>query len=326
MGMFHKIRVGEQLITPIDWEMTPDLSFGTFESWGGRERVRNNCECVYYFFIDNWGDRPKLYLMERAVKHAKIVAEIIAPREIMEKCVEGQGSSSIFEKSYAIDSQVKQWLIANVLDGGDSDLIVEKLEVIHKEDMGPVLPRVRDIVFDGEKVELPKLPTVINDEQIGDVIGQWNFYDTKLNQSGAFTNVLAAGDVAGTIVDLRTSLMWQQGGLDIGSARFIDRETKRVNEELFAGHADWRLPTMEEALSLMETEKNDKGLFLAPCFSKEQPFIFVAARRKPGGYWFVDYKQGRAFWSSGTIPGGFGRLVRTVSRADRLSVANRKIC
>jgi hypothetical protein len=70
---------------------------------------------------------------------------------------------------------------------------------------------------------------------------------------------------------------------------------------------------MEEAMSLMEPEKNNKDIFLKPCFSKEQPFIFVAAQRKPGGYWFVDYKQGRAFWSSGTIPGGFGRLVRSVS-------------
>ena len=62
----------------------------------------------------------------------------------------------------------------------------------------------------------------------------------------------------------------------------------------------------------MEPEKNSKGIYLHPGFSKEQPFIFVAAQRKPGGYWFVDYKQGRAFWSSGTIPGGFGRLVRSI--------------
>ena len=38
--------------------------------------------------------------------------------------------------------------------------------------------------------------------------------------------------------------------------------------------------------------------------------MFVEATRSPGGYWFVDFKQGRAYWSSGTIPGGFGRLCR----------------
>ena len=51
MGMFHKIKVGDKVIKSIDWEMTPELTFGTYESWGGRERVRNNDERIYYFFI-----------------------------------------------------------------------------------------------------------------------------------------------------------------------------------------------------------------------------------------------------------------------------------
>ena len=116
MGMFHKVKVGNRVISPIDWEMNPDLSFGTFESWGGRERVRNNKEFVYYFFVDNWGPEPKLCLMERAVKHARIMAEIKAPPEIVKKCVTEQGQSSSFEKSYAINEQIKEWLIDHVLD------------------------------------------------------------------------------------------------------------------------------------------------------------------------------------------------------------------
>ena len=35
MGMFHKIQVGDKTINQIDWEMTPELTFGTYESWGG---------------------------------------------------------------------------------------------------------------------------------------------------------------------------------------------------------------------------------------------------------------------------------------------------
>ena len=89
-----------------------------------------------------------------------------------------------------------------------------------------------------------------------------------------------------TIVDQRTSLMWQREGIDIGSIRSIQRNLEILNKDVFAGHSDWRLPTMEEAMSLMEPVKNNKDVFLQPCFSKEQPFIFVAAQRKPGGYWF----------------------------------------
>lgn len=107
--------------------------------------------------------------------------------------------------------------------------------------------------------------------------------------------------------------MWQRGGLDISSLRTMNRKIDQLNKEGFSGHHDWRLPTLEEAMSLLEPEMNDKGIYLNPNFSREQPFVFVAAQRSPGGYWFVDYKQGRSFWSSGTIPGGFGRLCRTLT-------------
>lgn len=314
MGMFHKVKVGDRVISPIDWEMNPDLSFGTFESWGGRERVRNNDEVVYYFFVDNWGDEPKLCLMERAVKHARVMAEIKAPAEIVKRCVTEQGQSSSFEKSYAINEQLKNWLIDHVLDeAGDPDLVVPRVERIVKEDMGPQLPAL-DRPYAGERTVLPALSAVINDDEIATVMTKWNFFEAELNPAGGFVNALAAADDPGVIVDRRTSLMWQRDGLDIGSLRHIQKKIEEVNRARFAGFADWRLPTMEEAMSLMEPAKNFKGLYLHPAFSKEQPFIFVAAQRRPGGYWFVDYKQGRAFWSSGTIPGGFGRLVRPLDR------------
>ena len=312
MGIFHKIEIGDQIISPIDWEMDPSLSFGTFESWGGRERVRNNDECVYYFFIDNWGEQPKLCLMERAVKHAKVLAEVKAPIEIIKDCVKGQGTSSIFEKSYAINETIKQWLIDNVLDNGDSKLIIPEVVVEYVEDMGPQLPDLECSEYKGDNVELPSEARIINDDEISDIVKKWNFFDRELNPSGKFENAFASTPNHEIVVDLRTQLMWQTGSIDIGSTRHVQRKLVETNEANFGGYSDWRLPTMEEAMSLMEPIKNGKDIYLNLCFSKEQPFIFVNAQRKPGGYWFVDFKQGRAFWSSGTIPGGFGRLVRKV--------------
>lgn len=312
MGMFHKVKVGDRVINSIDWEMTPDLSFGTFESWGGRERVRNNGERIYYFFVDNWGEKPKLCLMERGVKHAKIIAEIKAPVEIVEQCVESQGRSSIFEKSYAINDQIREWLIDNVLDDGDAQLVVPQVEIREQEDMGAPLPRYSGHSAAVEKIALPSQIAEINDGDIEGVIKKWNFFDADLNPDGQFSNALVSYTRPEVVVDQRTSLMWQRGGIDIGSLRLVQRKIDELNAQHFAGYSDWRLPTMEEAMSLLDPQLNNKGLYLHPCFSKEQPFIFVAAYRKPGGRWFVDFKQGRAFWSSGTIPGGFGRLVRNI--------------
>lgn len=312
MGMFHKVTVGDRVISPIDWEMSPELTFGTFESWGGRERVRNNSECVYYFFIDDWGDEPKLCLMERAVKHAKVVAEVKAPLEMMKKCVSEQGYVARFEQSFAINRQIRDWLIANVLDDKNSSLVIPIIDQSEVEDMGPALPDVSVTSYGGERVALPIEMSYIQEEGVAGLIRKWDFYDSELNPAGRFENCLVDSGDEQTVIDLKTRLMWQREGLDINSIRHMRKEIEQLNMEGFAGYHDWRLPTLEEALSLMEAELNEKGVHLPPCFSKKQPFIFVTARRKPGGYWFVDYKQGRTFWSSGTIPGGFGRLVRTL--------------
>lgn len=312
MGMFHSIKVGDQQISPIDWEMSPDLTFGTFESWGGRERVRNNSERIYYFFVDNWGETPKLCLMERGVKHAKIVATVKAPLKMIENCVERQGKAALFERSYAINDEIRDWLIGNVLDGGNSSLIVPEYQRQAAEDMGPALPKAGTVVGKIERTVLPFEDAIINDDQIENVIKQYNFFDNDLNPEGRFDNILVDNGDNATVTDLKTGLMWQRGGLDICSIRTMQREIKELNKKGFAGYNDWRLPTMEEAMSLLEPEKNNKSLYLHPCFTKLQAFVFVSAQRKPGGYWFVDFKQGRAFWSSGTIPGGFGRLCRKI--------------
>jgi hypothetical protein len=311
--MYEKLTLGDRIITPIDWEMTPELSFGTFESWGGRERVRNNSERIYYFFVDAWGETPKVCLMERGVKHAKILAEIDAPDDIVRQCVEQQGQTARFDRSFAINEVLKQWLIDTVLDGGDNSLIFPIREEKKKEDMGKALPQFTKANYTGTACRLPSEPAVIIEKDLVDIISGWNFFDTDLNPQGNFTNALFGADNDRLIIDAKTALMWQRDGLDITSIRRMHQQIEEINKKKYAGFNDWRLPTLEEAMSLLEPVPNIKGIHLHPCFSKEQPFIFVAARRSPGGYWFVDYKHGRAFWSSGTIPGGFGRLVRTMS-------------
>lgn len=59
----------------------------------------------------------------------------------------------------------------------------------------------------------------------------------------------------------------------------MKQEVARINKEQFAGYADWRLPSMEEALSLLESEKGQRPVF-TPCFSDEQPFVFVSHRQE----------------------------------------------
>lgn len=308
MGLFNKLVVSG--IPAIDWEMTPEYTFGTFESWGGKERIRNNNERIYYFFIDAWEEEPKLCLMERGIKYARVVAEILAPPEMVRQCVRDQGKAALYERTFPINEQLKKWLLEHVVDTEDTSRVVflEQPQQQGPGDSGLPIRASREPLR--ARVVLPNQAEALNEADIAALVARYDFADQERNPQGAFANEFVDNGDGLTVTDAVTGLMWQRGGLDIMSHRSMRREIARINAEQFAGYSDWRLPTMAEALSLLAQEKKAHEQYLHQCFSGEQPFVFVDAVRKPGGQWFVDFKQGRAFWSSGTIPGGFGRLCR----------------
>lgn len=307
MGLFALLNLKEQPV--IDWEMCPEYTFGTFESWGGKERVRSKKERIYYFFIDAWDDIPRLCLMERGIKYARVVAEILAPPEMVKNCVEEQGKVALYERTHGINDELKNWLKENILETDDDSKIIP-IEEEEKKGLGASgLPGMDDPVPEIQTMSLPTGSAEMSEEDVVALAKKYNFVDHERNPDGTFTRYLVDAGDDQTVTDLVTGLTWQRGGCDIMSHRSMRKTLDQLNAETFAGYDDWRLPSMAEALSLMEREKT-QDQFLHPCFSDEQPFIFVDATRKPGGYWFVDFKHGRAFWSSGTIPGGFGRFCR----------------
>jgi len=308
MGLFNKLVISG--IPAIDWEMTPDYTFGTFESWGGVERIRNNNERIYYFFIDAWDDEPRLCLMERGVKHAQVIAEILAPPEMVRRCVAEHGKVALFEQTLAINEELKSWLREHVVNTEDDSkvILLEQSQPRALAETG--LPARSSATRIQARVVLPDQAEELGEEDVVRLVQTYNFCDQERNPAGLFASDLVDNLDGLTVSDQVSGLMWQREGLDIMSHRSMRKEVARLNAEGFAGYSDWRLPTMAEALSLLEPTKLAHDQYLPQCFSGDQPFIFVDGVRKPGGQWYVDFKQGRAFWSSGTIPGGFGRLCR----------------
>lgn len=313
-GMFAKLQLSASTVASVEWELTPDLAFCTFSAKGLREELVSTGERVCYFFIDNWGDEPKLYLMERGVRHVNILAEVKAPPAMIRDCITSHGKTPLAKGNFPVDPKLKAWLLSEVVTPPNSPyLIPSVVETEEAEDMGAALPSHSVSAFSGPKVILPSEIAVFSDDEVAQLVRRWNFPDTDLNpKQGEFVNALADTGDGLTVVDERTGLLWQRAGLDLCSINRMKRRIEQLNSDGFAGYHDWRLPTLEEAMSLMQATPNAKGMYLPPCFSKKQPFVFVATRRKPTGYWLVDYSKGRAYWSSGTVPGGFCRLCRRV--------------
>ena len=311
MSLFSKLGLDPTRVS-IDWDLQPADTFGMFESWGGKERVKNKNERFYYFYIDNWEPPARLLLMERGIKYARILAKIKAPQHLIDASIAGQGKSTTLDASYAIDDAIKHWLQKNVVDSvGDS--LVLPLPGTRDEDLQETgLPGPSDPVPQMELQVLRHTPLAFKEEELAGLIHGSCLFERRYNPKGKTVSYLVDNRDSLTVTDLATKLMWQRGGSEISSIRTIQKWVEQLNRSSFAGHGDWRLPTFEEALSLAVSTKNNQELYLHPCFSAAQPFVFTADRREPGGYWFVDFAQARVFWASGFNPGGFGRVCRSV--------------
>ncbi len=74
------------------------------------------------------------------------------------------------------------------------------------------------------------------------------------------------------VLDKETGLMWQRSA---SSDRLVWKDgfeyIKRLNEENFAGHNDWRYPTKDELSTLITSEENRvSGLYINPLFEKQR--------------------------------------------------------
>lgn len=94
------------------------------------------------------------------------------------------------------------------------------------------------------------------------------------------------------MMDHITGLVWQQSGsegpLDYTKAQNYVVELRQMN---WGGYKNWRLPTLEEAMSLMEREKNG-ALHIDPLFDQKQSWVWTADKENAAVAWVVNYNYG----------------------------------
>jgi hypothetical protein len=67
-----------------------------------------------------------------------------------------------------------------------------------------------------------------------------------------------------------------------------------LNQRKFAGNKDWRLPTLAEAMFLLEPRKpkKDGTLYLDPVFDHTQQWIWTQDESHTGVPWVVTFRTG----------------------------------
>jgi len=155
------------------------------------------------------------------------------------------------------------------------------------------------------KVVSPKMfllrskPMELSENDVQEMIKRHDFFDRSRNiLSKGFFHKYKLQEINSKqiIFDDYSCLMWQKNG---SSEEIIFRNAKEyiaeINKNKFAGFSDWRLPTLEEAMSLMESEEKN-GLYIDPIFDNTQPCIWTEDLYKDESRaWVVNFSRGHCY-------------------------------
>ncbi|MCI0514327.1 DUF1566 domain-containing protein [candidate division KSB1 bacterium] len=113
-------------------------------------------------------------------------------------------------------------------------------------------------------------PQTYTEAQVINMLRTHNFYASDWHDQGrgAVNDYLIEEHAGGKVIlDRVSGLMWQQAGSPQpfrtqAAAEYI----QQLNQKKFAGYTDWRLPTLKEAMTLMEPYTNYLELHIDPIF------------------------------------------------------------
>ncbi|MGR9085711.1 MAG: TIR domain-containing protein [Gammaproteobacteria bacterium] len=134
----------------------------------------------------------------------------------------------------------------------------------------------------------------LSGSQVDVMLVKRGFYDKLRNGGGKGLAHQYEHRVAGdavVVVDHATGLMWLKGGLDAMVLDAAGCAIDRLNAENFAGFSDWRIPTLEEAMSLMEPEAH-AAFHIDPVFQRGLNFIWTSDMAPDGRGWVVYFHDG----------------------------------
>lgn len=141
-------------------------------------------------------------------------------------------------------------------------------------------------------------PKTLSEDDVKSLLKSQKFYDKRWHRSGGgFPNrfeLKATGDQP-VVMDQASGLTWHQSGSDFAMIyEDIPEWLEQLNTDKYGGYSDWRLPTLEEALTLMEPKARDR-FYIDPLFSKLQFSMWTADDYTEVRVWAISFNYGRVF-------------------------------
>ncbi|MGH7496382.1 MAG: protein kinase domain-containing protein [bacterium] len=145
-------------------------------------------------------------------------------------------------------------------------------------------------------LRLTRKGDLLSEATVKAMLKKRGFFDANWNKIGngirhQYESAQTFGQVV--IIDQTTGLMWQQGGsAERMTLRAALTYIETLNRNGFAGCRNWRLPTLEEAMSLMEPQTGAYDLHIASRFDPKQYWIWTTDAESGRKVWAVDFGIG----------------------------------
>ena len=137
--------------------------------------------------------------------------------------------------------------------------------------------------------------------EVGAMIVKNGFFDNELNKGGSFRNRYELRSVGAdaVITDNAADLVWYAGPQPKEmNFKKAEKWVKGLNVKRYGGYTNWRLPTVEEAASLLRRAVNSQGLYIDPVFNDNLKSIWTGDGQRTQTYWVIRFNEGTVYADS----------------------------
>ncbi|MDM8523209.1 DUF1566 domain-containing protein [Desulfococcaceae bacterium HSG8] len=159
------------------------------------------------------------------------------------------------------------------------------------------------------RTDSPQKDGVLSSEDVQAIISKYDRDEPYMPGSRFRDN----GD--GTVTDRKTGLMWDKSGGEEGAYRKAGEYIGKLNRQGFAGYNDWRIPMLEELVSLVESKTVENRLKISPVFDGKLFKCWSSDVTYYSSAWCISYSSGEI--SSYSRIAGFNRIhaVRSAAKS-----------
>ena len=135
----------------------------------------------------------------------------------------------------------------------------------------------------------------LDEGEISEMLAAKNIFEAQRNPGGDFPHRYEARNAGGVslILDRSTNLVWtrQQNLVKMNVSKTISW-IESLDHVRYGGIQGWRLPTIEEAASLLRRKPGDGKNFLDAVFGEDIKAVWTGDRFLESGSWIVDFQDG----------------------------------